>query len=79
MGGFDVIDQFQPAALRYQLNHMGFRCWRRTRRLFAEPVTICRAQRNLIDKYLLKKVWGWVFTNPAGASSTSPAIKSCRP
>ena len=23
-GGFDIIDQFQPAALRYQLNHMGF-------------------------------------------------------
>jgi hypothetical protein len=62
-GGFDVIDQFQPAALRYQLNHMGF----------ALGVAQCaylpsfhgylgQAQRNLIDKYLLPKVWDyWVY------------------
>jgi hypothetical protein len=61
--GFDIIDQFQPAALRYQLNHMGFA-------LAVAQGSYCpnftgylgEAQRNLIEKYLLRKVWGyWVY------------------
>jgi len=61
--GFDVIDQFQPAALRYQLNHMGFALG-----LAQGAYTpnfhgyMHAAQRNLIDKYLLKRVWSyWVY------------------
>lgn len=62
-GGFDIIDQFQPAALRYQLNHMGF----------GLGISQCaytpnfqgylgQAQRNLIDKYRQRRVWEyWVY------------------
>ncbi len=61
--GFDVLDQFQPAALRYQLNHLGYalalaRCH------YAPSFTgyLDQAQRNLIDKFLQKRVWGyWVY------------------
>ncbi|MDJ0851758.1 MAG: hypothetical protein QNK04_25555 [Myxococcota bacterium] len=61
--GFDVLDQFQPAALRYQLNHLGYalalaRCH------YAPSFAgyLDHAQRNLIDKYLQKRVWDyWVY------------------
>lgn len=61
--GFTVIDQFQPAALRYQINHMGFAL------AIAQAVYVPnfrgymgQAQRNLIEKYLQKKVWDyWVL------------------
>ena len=78
--GFDIIDQFQPAALRYQLNHMGFAlgiaqgaylpCFHGYMHL---------AQRNLIEKYLLRKVWGyWVYESMWGHlnfSNFDPAAK----
>ncbi|NML93549.1 hypothetical protein [Novosphingobium olei] len=62
-GGFTVIDQFQPAALRYQINHMGFAL------AIAQTAYVPNfrgymglAQRNLIEKYLEKKVWDyWVL------------------
>jgi len=61
--GFDIIDQFQPAALRYQLNHMGFALG------IAQGSYVPnfqgymgQAQRNLIEKYLQKRVWDyWVL------------------
>jgi hypothetical protein len=61
--GFTIIDQFQPAALRYQLNHMGFALG------IAQGSYVPSfhgymhvAQRNLIEKYLLRRVWGyWVY------------------
>jgi hypothetical protein len=62
-GGFDVIDQFQPAALRYQLNHMGFALGI-SQRAYTPSFRgyLGQAQRNLIEKYLLKKVWTyWVY------------------
>ncbi len=62
-GGFDIIDQFQPAALRYQLNHMGFGLGI-AQGAYAPAFSgyLGLAQRNLIDKYLLRKVWGyWVY------------------
>jgi hypothetical protein len=62
-GGFDIVDQFQPAALRYQLNHMGFALG-----ISQGAYTpnfhgyLGRAQRNLIEKYLRPKVWTyWVY------------------
>lgn len=66
--GFDVIEQFQPAALRYQLNHMGF-----VLGIAQGAYTpnfhgyMHEAQRNLIEKYRLRKVWGyWVWESRWG-------------
>lgn len=61
--GFTIIDQFQPAALRYQLNHMGFALG------IAQTAYVPNfrgymglAQRNLISKYLDRRVWDyWVL------------------
>jgi hypothetical protein len=60
--GFTIIDQFQPAAIRYQINHMGFALG-----LMQAHYTpnfhgySIQAQRNLIEKYLEPKVWSyWV-------------------
>ena len=56
--GFTVIDQFQPAAIRYQINHMGFALG-----MVQAHYTpnfhgyLLEAQRNLIDKYRVPKVW----------------------
>lgn len=58
--GFDVIEQFQTSALRYQINAL----------LWALQVAQChytpnfhgylsQAQRNLIDKLTVPKVWKW--------------------
>ncbi len=61
--GFDIIDQFQPAALRYQLNHMGFALGI-VQGAYVPNFTgyMAKAQQNLIEKYLLRKVWGyWVY------------------
>jgi len=61
--GFDVIDQFQPAALRYQINHLGFalglyQCH------YAPSFSgyLGQAQQNLIERYRQRRVWGyWVY------------------
>jgi hypothetical protein len=61
--GFDVIDQFQPAALRYQLNHMGFALGI-VQGAYVPNFHgyIADAQRKLIEKYLLRRVWDyWVY------------------
>lgn len=58
--GYTIIDQFQPAAIRYQINHTGF----------ALAMAQChytpsfrgymqRAQRNMVETYLNRKVWGY--------------------
>ncbi|TDH48006.1 hypothetical protein E2F47_25520 [Mycobacterium eburneum] len=66
--GYDSIDQFQTAALRYQINYLGY----------ALAVTQCHytpnfhgyqalAQRNLIETYLNRRVWGyWAWENAWG-------------
>jgi hypothetical protein len=66
--GYDKIDQFQTASLRYQINYLGY----------ALAVTqahytpnfhgyLTRAQRGLIDTYLDKQVWGyWAWENAWG-------------
>lgn len=61
--GFTIIDQFQPAALRYQLNHMGFALGI-AQGAYTPNFTgyLRQAQRNLIAKYLMRRVWGyWVY------------------
>lgn len=58
--GYTIIDQFQPAAIRYQINHTGY----------ALAMAQChytpsfkgymqRAQRNVVETYLDRKVWGY--------------------
>jgi len=61
--GFDIIDQFQPAALRYQLNHMGFGLGIAQSAYTPNFAGYAHdAQRNLIEKYLLRRVWDyWVY------------------
>lgn len=63
-----IIDQFQPAALRYQINHLGY----------ALGMVQChytpsfrgylgQAQRNLIETYLNRRVWDyWVLESTWG-------------
>jgi Linalool dehydratase/isomerase len=66
--GYDIIDQFQPAALRYQINHLGFalglaRCH------YAPSFQgyLDQAQRNLVETYLARKVWSyWVYESMWG-------------
>ena len=66
--GFTIIDQFQPAALRYQLNHLGFALG-----MLQGHYTpnfsgyLAEAQRNLIESYLVKRVWDyWVLESMWG-------------
>jgi hypothetical protein len=66
--GFTIIDQFQPAALRYQINHMGFALG-----LVQAHYTpnfhgyLLEAQRNLIEKYRVPRVWKyWVYESMWG-------------
>ena len=78
--GFDIIDQFQPAALRYQINHMGFALGVAQGAYMPNFHGYMRqAQRNLIEKYLLRKVWGyWVYESCWGHlnfSNFDPAAK----
>ena len=60
--GFTAIDQFQPAAFRYQINHMGFAL--AMAQGFYTPNFhgyLAQAQRNLIEKYRVPRVWDyWV-------------------
>ncbi|HSD09402.1 MAG TPA: hypothetical protein VLF14_00330 [Candidatus Binatia bacterium] len=66
--GYDIIDQFQPAALRYQINHLGFalglaRCH------YAPSFQgyLDQAQRNVVETYLARKVWSyWVYESMWG-------------
>jgi hypothetical protein len=69
--GFTHIDQFQPAALRYQLNFLHY----------ALAVMQCQyapsfhgylslAQRQLLEKFLDRRVWGyWIYESILGRFS----------
>lgn len=61
--GFTIIDQFQPAAIRYQINHMGFALSvAQTAYVPNFRGYMSQSQRNLIEKYLEKRVWDyWVY------------------
>ncbi len=66
--GYDVIDQFQPAALRYQINHLGFALGlARTHYAPSFDGYLGRAQRNLVETYLARKVWSyWMYESMWG-------------
>ncbi len=78
--GFDIVDQFQTSALRYQINHAGY--------ALAELQCnytpsfhgyLSRAQRNLIEKYLDRRVWTyWLYETAWGRlnlTNFDPAAK----
>ncbi len=67
--GFTIIDQFQPAALRYQINHMGFALGLVQAHVHAPNFHgyLLEAQRNLIEKYRVPRVWKyWVYESMWG-------------
>jgi len=61
--GFDDIDQFQPAAFRYQINHLGFALGLAQCHYAPSFQGYLRdAQRNLIERYLQRRVWSyWIY------------------
>ncbi len=78
--GYTVIDQFQPAALRYQINHLGFALGMMQGHYTPNfSGYLGQAQRNLIETYLAKKVWDyWVLESMWGHfnfSDFDPAAK----
>ncbi len=66
--GYDRIDQFQTAALRYQINHLGYalamlQC-HYTPSFYGY---LSEAQRRLIETYLERQIWGyWVYESAWG-------------
>jgi hypothetical protein len=78
--GYTIIDQFQPAALRYQINHLGFALGM-VQGHYAPNFSgyLADAQRNLVETYLVKRVWDyWVLESMWGHlnfSNFDPARK----
>ena len=78
--GYTVIDQFQPAALRYQINHLGFALGMMQGHYTPNfSGYLLQAQRNLVETYLVKRVWDyWVLESIWGHGNFSnfdPAAK----
>ncbi len=68
LNGYDHRDQFQTAALRYQINHLGF-----SLALLQCHYTpsfqgyLGQAQRNLIEQYLQRRIWNyWIYETAWG-------------
>ncbi len=71
---WDVIEQFQPAALRYQIDHliytMGLQKYTRTPAFRGYHD---EAMRRLVEKYQQKKVWSyWAYENLWGNFEWNP-------
>lgn len=66
--GFDKIDQFQTSAYRYQINLIGYGLALSQCNLTPNfHGYVSQAQRNLVDKYLQKKVWDyWIYETAWG-------------
>lgn len=78
--GYTIIDQFQPAALRYQINHLGFALGMLQGHYAPSFQGYLRqAGRNVVDTYLVKRVWDyWVLESMWGHfnfSNFDPARK----
>ena len=80
MNGYDKVDQFQTAALRYQINHLGYglgmlQC------MYTPSFHgyLSQAQRNLIELYLDRRIWSyWLWESAWGhlnLSDPDPAAK----
>lgn len=72
--GFTKIDQFREAALRYQLNSLGYAlATSQYSRTPAFTGYLAEAQRNAITKMLDKRVWGyWAIENLWGNLRWNP-------
>jgi hypothetical protein len=80
LNGYDRVDQFQTSALRYQINHLGYglgmaQC------MYTPSFHgyLSQAQRNLIELYLDKRIWGyWLWESAWGhlnVTDPDPAAK----
>jgi hypothetical protein len=71
---WDVIEQFQPAALRYQVDHMVYTiALTKYTRTPAFRGYQDEAMRRLVDKYQQKKVWSyWAYENLWGNLEWNP-------
>jgi hypothetical protein len=71
---WDVIEQFQPAALRYQIDHLVYTmALQKFTRTPAFRGYHDEAMRRLIDKYQRKKVWSyWAWENLWGNLEWNP-------
>ncbi len=71
--GFDIIEQFQPSALRYQINNLGYvLSLANYTHLPAMHAWLHEAQRNLIEKKKAHRVWQyWGLENLWGNFSTN--------
>jgi hypothetical protein len=68
LAGFDRVDQFQTAALRYQINHLGY-ALAELQCSYAPSFHgyLAEAQRNLIHQYLQKPIWSyWIYETAWG-------------
>ena len=72
--GFDIIEQFQPSALRYQINNLGYvLSLANYTHLPAMHAWLHQAQRNLIEKKQAHRVWQyWGLENLWGNFSRNP-------
>ncbi len=80
MNGYDKVDQFQTSALRYQINHLGYGLG--MLQCHYTPSFhgyLSQAQRNLIELYLDKRIWGyWLYESAWGhlnITDPDPATK----
>jgi hypothetical protein len=71
---WDVIEQFQPAALRYQIDHLIYTmALQKYTRTPAFRGYQDEAMRRLVDKYQQKKVWSyWAYENLWGNFEWDP-------
>lgn len=72
--GFDIIEQFQPSALRYQINNLGYvLSLANYTHLPAMHGWLHQAQRNLIEKKQAHRVWQyWALENLWGNLNRNP-------
>lgn len=72
--GYDFVDQFQTAAVRYQLNFQQYAlALLQLTRMPAFTGYLAQAQRNLIEKMTLRRVWGfWRWENLWGNLDPNP-------
>jgi Linalool dehydratase/isomerase len=72
--GFNIIDQFRESAIRYQLNKLGYAlALAQCHYLPNFHGYLSQAQRNFIEKFQDKRVWGyWQLENLLGNLSLNP-------
>lgn len=80
INGFDKVEQFQTAALRYQINFLGYMLGMLQCQYSPSfHGYLSQAQRNLIELYVQRQIWGyWVYESAWGhlnLTNPDPAAK----